>query len=241
MVSNSALTTKPRLNKYGYNSIARHIVTAILICLPLFLGAGSRNWDWAWVYTLVTLAGWIVLNIVLAHCNPEMLNARGKPVKAMGGTKPWDWLIMSLYIVLLLATPFVAGLDYRNAWSPSVSPVVKVVGLLLNIASLALLTWSMAVNRFFEGTVRIQTERDHSIITTGPYRYIRHPGYAGIILSFMAVPLSVGSMTAWIPALLGVALYVVRTALEDRTLQAELPGYAEFAQRTKYRLFPGIW
>jgi protein-S-isoprenylcysteine O-methyltransferase Ste14 len=99
----------------------------------------------------------------------------------------------------------------------------------------------MAVNRFFEGTVRIQTNREHQVISSGPYRYVRHPGYVGVMLEFIAIPLSLGTLAAWIPALLGVALYVLRTAMEDRTLIAELPGYAEYAQRTCYRLLPGVW
>jgi protein-S-isoprenylcysteine O-methyltransferase Ste14 len=97
------------------------------------------------------------------------------------------------------------------------------------------------VNRFFSGTVRIQTERGHHVVTDGPYRFVRHPGYAGALLGFVLIPLLLDSVWAFIPAVLLIAITFVRTALEDATLQKELPGYAEYAQTTRYRLIPGIW
>ncbi len=241
MPQSGASISQPRLNKYGYNCIGKHIGMALCIGVPLFLGAGTLRWDWAWIFTAVTLVGWIVLSLVLARVNPELLNERGKRTKALVGTKRWDWVIMTVYAVLLLVTPFVAGLDYRSVWSSPTSDGIKVVGIAVLVISFIPLTWSMAVNRFFEATVRIQTNREQQVITSGPYRYIRHPGYVGVILQFIAIPLSLGTLVAWIPALLGVALYIFRTAMEDRTLQAELPGYKEYAQRVRYRLVPGIW
>lgn len=148
---------------------------------------------------------------------------------------------MIIYSVLLVVTPLISGLDYRFSWSPLTTNSIKVIGIAALAISFLPLTWSMAVNRFFEPTVRIQTQQEHQVISSGPYRYIRHPGYVGVILQFIAVPLSLGTLVAWIPALLGAALYVLRTALEDKTLQAELPGYVEYTQRTRYRLFPFIW
>ncbi len=234
--------TRPRLDKYGYNCIARHVGLVIFVCAPLFVGAGTLSWDWAWVYSLVTLIGWLALSLVLARCNPELLNERGKRMKDLKGTKWWDWLVTGIiYPVLLMATPLVAGLDYRNGWSAPASDPIKIVGLVVLAVSFVPLTWAMAVNRFFEGTVRIQTNRDHQVMTSGPYQYVRHPGYVGAILEFIAVPLATGMGAAWIPAILGTVLYVVHTALEDRTLQRELPGYSAFANQTRYRLIPGLW
>ncbi len=190
---------------------------------------------------MITLVGWVVLSLILARVNPELLNERGKRMKALTGTKRWDWIIMGVYSILLLATPLVAGLDYRNNWSSTTSDGIKTIGITVLAISFIPLTCSMAVNRFFEGTVRIQTNREHQVISSGPYRYVRHPGYVGVILQFIAIPLSLGTLVAWIPALLGVALYAFRTAMEDRTLIAELPGYKEYAQRVRYRLLPGVW
>jgi protein-S-isoprenylcysteine O-methyltransferase Ste14 len=241
VVSHPAANSRPQLNKYGYNCIGKHIGMVLVAGGSLFMGVGTLQWDWAWLFTVVTLIGWVVLSLVLARVNPEILNERGKRSKALVGTKRWDWIIMTVYAVLLLAVPFVAGLDYRYGWSAPTSDAIKAVGILVLAISFIPLTWSMAVNRFFEATVRIQENRGHQVITSGPYRYVRHPGYVGVILQFIAVPLSLGTLVAWIPALLGVGLYVLRTRLEDRTLIAELPGYADYAQRTRYRLVPGVW
>jgi protein-S-isoprenylcysteine O-methyltransferase Ste14 len=241
VVSQSNATARPRLNKYGYNCIGKHLGMVFCVCAPFFIGAGTLRWDWAWVFTATTFIGWVGLSLILARVNPEILNERGKRVKDQTGTKRWDWLIMGIYAVLLLATPLVAGLDYRNAWSSLTTDSLKVVGIAVLGVSFIPLTWSMAVNRFFQATVRIQTNRSHQVVMLGPYRYVRHPGYVGVILQFIAIPLSLGTLVAWFPALLGVALYILRTALEDRTLRAELPGYADYAQQTRYRLLPGIW
>ncbi len=126
-------------------------------------------------------------------------------------------------------------------WSTPASNRIKLVGVVVLIVSFIPLTWALSVNRFFEGTVRIQTNRGHQVISSGPYRYVRHPGYVGVIAQFIAIPLVLGTSAAWIPALMGVSLYICRTWLEDRTLRAELPGYADFAHHTRYRLIPGVW
>lgn len=236
---------KPKLNKYGYNTIARHISMALMISAPLFIAAQTWDWGWAWVYSIVTLIGWIVLSLVLAAENPGLLNARGKRVKDQVGTKSWDWIVLVLYFILLFATPIEAGLDYRDdlsgARSGHTSPLIHALGIVLLIAGFIPLTWSMAVNKFFEATVRIQTRNGQKVEDSGPYRYVRHPGYVGIILHFLAIPIALGTWTALIPALMGIMLFVIRTALEDKALQEELPGYKEFATRTRYRLLPGVW
>lgn len=236
-----AAAEQPRLNIYGYNSIGKHLGMSLVACMPLFVGAGTLQWDWAWIFTALTVIGWVILSLVLVIANPELLNERGKRVKDLTGTKRWDWGVMTVYSILLVAAPLVAGLDYRNAWSAPVPDGIKIIGMAVLVIGFVPLTWSMGVNRFFEPTVRIQTSRGHQVVTSGPYRYVRHPGYVGVILQFIAVPLSLGTFVAWIPAVLGVALFALRTSLEDRTLIEELPGYADYAQRTRSRLVPGIW
>lgn len=241
ILSRNPASPRPSLNRYGYNCIGKHIGMVVCAAVPLFLGAGTLNWNWAWAFTAVTFVGWLALSLILAYANPELLNERGKRVKDLTGTKQWDWLIMAIYSILLLAAPLAAGLDYRYGWSIPTADGIKVFGLIVLAFSFVPLTWSMVVNRFFVATVRIQTSREHQVIDSGPYRLVRHPGYVAVILQFITIPLSLGTLVAWIPALLGAALYVIRTALEDRTLRAELPGYADYARRTPYRLIPGLW
>jgi protein-S-isoprenylcysteine O-methyltransferase Ste14 len=173
--------------------------------------------------------------------NPGLLNQRGKRVKEFTGTKRWDWIILSIFGLLQLLTPFIAGLDYRYQWSSPPSGLINLIGAVVLIISFVILTWSMVTNRFFEATVRIQTSNGQHVISSGPYQYVRHPGYLGVVLSFFAIPLMLGTLAAWIPALAGVLLFVLRTWLEDRTLQQELPSYVEFTRKTKHRLIPGLW
>jgi protein-S-isoprenylcysteine O-methyltransferase Ste14 len=230
-----------RLTKYGINGIARQLSLAVITAALLFLGAQTLNWSWGWVFSIVNFTGWLGLSLALARWNPELLNVRGKRARQMQGTKFWDWVLLSLYSLILLVQPLFAGLDYRSGWSTESSPVIYIAGNVLTVVSFVVLTWSMVENRFFEMTVRIQTERTQQVTTTGPYRYMRHPGYVGVILSFVALPVALGTWAALIPGVVGVIVFVIRTALEDRTLQTELPGYADYAQQTRYRLLPGIW
>ena len=242
----SPSTTEPALkvalNRYGYNTIARNMSIVLITSLPLFLVAGTWSWGWAWVYTAVSFIGWAWLNYYVARVNPGLFNERGKPTRQLtANSKKWDLPILTAYSLLMFITPIVAGLDYRNGWSGETHPAVQVLGIALLAFGFVPLAWGMAVNKFFEPTVRIQSERGHRVADSGPYRYVRHPGYVGVILHFVAVPFALGTWAAVVPAFLAAALYVLRTALEDRTLRQELPGYEEFTQRTRYRLFPGIW
>jgi protein-S-isoprenylcysteine O-methyltransferase Ste14 len=232
---------KVHLDKYGYNCIARHVGMVVMTCAPLFLVAGTFAWDWAWIYSIAMLVGWIVLSIVLAVENPGLLNQRGRRARDMVGTKRWDWLILTAYSLLLFITPIVAGLDYRYGWSGPSSLAIHVLGIVLLLVGFVPLTWAMAANKFFEATVRIQVQNNQQVISSGPYRYVRHPGYVGVILHFIAIPIALGTWTALIPAVVGIVLFIVRTSLEDNALHQELPGYAAFAERTRYRLLPGIW
>jgi protein-S-isoprenylcysteine O-methyltransferase Ste14 len=243
MASATASSDRGRgaLNKYGYNGIARQMFLPVMICAPLFIGAGTFDWPWAWVYAIACLLGWLVNSAILAIVNPELLNKRGQRTRQMTGTKQWDWIILAVYFVLLLVTPLIAGVDYRNGWTTTPPAAINLIGIALVALAFVPLTWSMAANRFFEGTVRIGQQDDHQAVEAGPYRYVRHPGYVGVILHFVAVPLAVGAWAALVPALIGSALFVVRTALEDSALRRDLPGYAEYAERTRYRLIPGIW
>jgi protein-S-isoprenylcysteine O-methyltransferase Ste14 len=160
----------------------------------------------------------------------------------MPGVKKWDKVLSPLMgVSISFPLIIVAGLDHRNGWSPAFPLWLNLLGLFLVASGYALAVWALVENRFFSGTVRIQTERGHVVCDTGPYRLMRHPGYAGNILPLAGMVLAFSSLWTIIPAAVALIIVLVRTALEDRTLQEELPGYREYARNVRYRLFPGIW
>jgi protein-S-isoprenylcysteine O-methyltransferase Ste14 len=207
----------------------------------IFLAAGSLRWVWGWVLlavTAATLAGHV---LVLVPINPELLAERGEGFRP-AGTKRWDrWLTTVSATLGTLGAWVVAGLEVRFGWTGGMVLALHLAGLVFSILGYAIFLWAMAANAFFAEGVRIQEERGHTVATGGPYRLVRHPGYVGAILSMGVGPFLLGSWWAVIPAALAVAGYLVRTALEDRTLQEELPGYREYTRRTRHRLLPGIW
>ena len=156
--------------------------------------------------------------------------------------KSWDKTLapaMALGSVVPLA---VAGVDKLFSWTAaSFGLTLKIISLIVILFGYVLGTWALVENKFFSGVVRIQNDRGHHVVTTGPYRFIRHPGYSGSLLVYLAVPVFLDSLWAFIPTVLLVGIVFLRTSLEDRTLQEELPGYKEFTQKTRYRLLPGIW
>jgi protein-S-isoprenylcysteine O-methyltransferase Ste14 len=153
----------------------------------------------------------------------------------------WDKIWLAVFSPVFAAVYVVAGLDAgRFGWS-EMPTWLWPVGLALFLPGTLLFSWSMGVNPFFEKTVRIQTERGHRVIDTGPYRFVRHPGYSGFLGWILSAPLLLGSWWAFLPSVLSIAALVVRTALEDRTLREELPGYTDYAARIRYRLIPKVW
>jgi protein-S-isoprenylcysteine O-methyltransferase Ste14 len=210
---------------------------AAVFAVLIFVPAGRLDWMAGWIYLGMVIV-YVVINwACLARWNPELIERRMRFAK---GTKTWDKIWAALFAPVMIATYVVAGLEARDGASGL--PIVWwLLGLVIFVVGAALTTWSMVVNPFFEKTVRIQTERHHRVIDTGPYAYVRHPGYAGFLGWILSAPLLLGSPLAFIPALLAVIGLVVRTVLEDNTLQAELPGYPAYASRVRYRLIPGLW
>jgi protein-S-isoprenylcysteine O-methyltransferase Ste14 len=211
-------------------------MTALFAAL-LFVPAGRLDWSLAWLYLGLLLAYVAASWACLVRWNPELIEHR---LHVGPGTKTWDKLWAALFTPLLLAVYVVAGLEARDG-AASLPLALWPLGLLLFVAGAALLTGSMVVNPFFEKTVRIQTERGHRVIDTGPYAIVRHPGYVGFLGWILGTPLLLGSAWALVPALLSLAGVVVRTALEDRTLRAELEGYEAYTQKVRFRLLPGVW
>ncbi len=211
-------------------------VSLVVQAVILLVGSGRPGWRRAWLYLTASVAV-VALTRLLVH-DPELFAERGRMRKEAKG---WDKLIGALYALLALALVGVAALDVRFSWAPQLPREASLAGLLVFAAGFALGSWAMASNRFFSSFVSIQAERGHTVATGGPYRFVRHPGYVGFTLGYLGGALVLGSRWALVPALLLGALLVVRTALEDRTLQRELPGYREYAGRVRYRLAPGIW
>ena len=210
-----------------------------ILAAILFLSSGRLDWWMAWLYLGIFVVGIGINTFFLMRTRPELIAERA----ARGeDTKGWDKIVGGLYgLFSALLLPLVAGLDMRFDWPPPIPLGIQVIGLLLTIVGFGFASWAMISNAYFAGTVRIQKERGHAVCDTGPYRLVRHPGYSGWMLGLVAMSLMLGSLWALIPAALAIITLIIRTAFEDRTLQTELPGYADYAQHTRYRLLPGIW
>jgi protein-S-isoprenylcysteine O-methyltransferase Ste14 len=208
--------------------------------LILFLSAGRLDWIWGWAQLAILAAFLAGHPLLLIPINPELLAEREKGIRDEG-VKGWDKWLATAAAGMLLPLWVLAGLDVRFGWTGPVPLVLHLGGLLGQVLGYGLFLWAMVCNAFFAEGVRIQDERGHTVATGGPYRAVRHPGYAGAIVAALGTPLLLGSLWGLILAALTVALYAARTALEDRTLREELPGYAEYARRTRYRLLPGVW
>ncbi len=214
------------------------VALPVYFALFMFLPAGTWTWTKGWLFIVVFLGTLAVVAFYLWRVNPEVVVAR---TGFHEGTKPWDKILLWFFLPAVYAIVPVAALDDgRFHWFP-VPWWVCGVGYILFLAGMGIVTWAEAVNKFFEVTVRIQTERGHKVIDTGPYAIVRHPGYVGGILFSVGIALCLGSLWALIPAGLASALLILRTQWEDQTLQAELAGYKEFTQRFRYKLIPGVW
>lgn len=218
--------------------VLRETMGVIMSAVILFVPAGRWDWVWGWIAVMI-LAGWVgATALAVIPRSPQLLAERVGPRK---GAKAWDTAIMSIVGLIILAVYVVAGLDVRNGWTTGFSTIAQIVGAIVTALGYTLTVWATASNPYFSLILRIQKERGHTVVTTGPYRFVRHPGYVGSILAFGGTPFLLGSGWAILLGAASALLMIVRTALEDKTLQAELPGYAEYTQHTRYRLLPGVW
>jgi protein-S-isoprenylcysteine O-methyltransferase Ste14 len=215
------------------------VVTTGLFLGALFGGAGRLDWLRGWIFAGLYMAGMAGTGVVMHRLNPELIEARSKWRRK--DTKPFDKVFLSLFLPLTLIQPAIGGLDaVRFQWTSLPFRLVWPGAAILG-SGMALIAWTLAVNRHAETTVRIQTDRGHAVVSAGPYRFVRHPMYVGLILTYLAAPLILGSLWSLAVGCVIVGLVVWRTAMEDRTLRRELAGYEEFASRTQYRLAPGVW
>jgi protein-S-isoprenylcysteine O-methyltransferase Ste14 len=216
-------------------------VTSVFLVVQMivfFVAAGHTTDLQPWFFFGTAFAHYLVSTAVQYKLNPRLLVQRLK--RKRGGSKVWDEILMRVSnLTVIIVIPTVAGLDVgRFQWS-HLDIHFAAIALVITIISTVLLNWAMVVNPHFEPTVRIQEE--HTVITSGPYQIVRHPGYLAGILFALSIPLMMGSVYAFIPAGIYALLMLARTWLEDRTLQEELEGYAEYTKRTRFRLLPGIW
>jgi protein-S-isoprenylcysteine O-methyltransferase Ste14 len=230
-----------KLNKWGTRVLIGYLLMPVVQGALMFVCAGRTDLPWFWAYlavSFVTFFGGIAL---VAVVNPELVNQRGM-AKQKTDTKQWDpGLLTGFGFAGYFVAPAVIGLDAgRYQWS-HLAVAWAIAGIVLFVIGSAILTWSMLLNKFFETTVRLQTDRDQYVVTDGPYKYVRHPGYAGVIITLVATPLIARSLAGLVPVAVSIAFLVIRTALEDNTLKKELAGYTEYANRTKKRLLPGLW
>jgi len=220
------------------STIGRVAVTLIILAVLLFVPAGRITWTRGWLFLLVFTLLMFGAIVYFRRVNPQMFAIRSR---VHPETKRWDKVVIGLLFLAMFAIPLVAGLDDgRFHWS-SMSRLLMGLGYLLLITGWIGVAWAETVNPFFEPGVRIQTERGHHVIDTGPYAIVRHPGYVAASVMFAGFAISLGSWWALIPAGVGSLVLVLRTAWEDRTLHVELPGYATYATRVRFRLIPGIW
>jgi protein-S-isoprenylcysteine O-methyltransferase Ste14 len=227
--------------KIPWKGVMRLAFIVPIMLAVLLLSAGKLDWWEAWAYTGT---GFLVLlgsRGFLIWKHPDLALERSQaPEKE--DTKDWDRFLMPF---TALFGPFLswilAGLDVRFGWSPDLPNWIQIIALVVIQLGSLVGSWAMIANRFFSSQVRIQTDRGHHVIKDGPYKVVRHPGYAGGLLSWLAAPVFFSSWPLIIPSVIVMAASIYRTFLEDRTLQEELPGYKEYSEEVKYRLVPGVW
>ena len=225
-------------------SIVRIAVMLLLVMVlfPLLPMIISGRWDWwqAWVMGVLFLLSFIVSRAIAARKSPDILKERAN-YATQGNTQAWDkWLspVVAFGSVFILLA---AGLDDRFNWSPDLPLGVELLGLALIVTGYVFGSFAFVENAFFSGTVRLQPERGQTVVKSGPYGLVRHPGYLGSLIASVGMPLLLDSLWAFIPMIIFGFFYVLRTFLEDQFLQQNLAGYSAYAKEVRYRLFPGIW
>ena len=235
--------TSPQLSTSSVDW-TKFAVRMTIVCsffpILLFLSAGSLDWRMGWVYIILAISITVISRYLMIRRNPGLFAERSQAL-SREDTKGWDKILSPTLALGPLVIIVIAGLDYRLDWSPAFSVWVELLGLVLLIIGYLFATWAMLVNAYFSSAVRIQTDRGQQVVTNGPYRIVRHPSYLGLLLGNVGTSLVLSSLWSLIPTAILTIVIIVRTALEDATLQNELPGYRDYAQKTRYRLIPGLW
>lgn len=218
------------------------VVRMTLFAVALMWPAGTFLWWEAWVLVVLwSLYGLVVISDLL-HKDPALLAERLKLIPLQKEQKDWDKALMLLFFIAGIGLYLLPGFDVmRYEWSEPLPLWSRVTAMLIHIPCFVLLWWIMRENTYLSQVVKVDKERGHKVITTGPYAYVRHPLYTVAIILLFAVPIALGSRFSLIISLFLTLLLIVRTCFEDRTLHVELDGYREYAKRTTYRLIPGLW
>ena len=219
-------------------AIAYAIGLPIALVALVFLPVGRLDWSPGWIFLGVLVVAFGISAVILQQVNPAIYRARSR---FQPGTEGWDRILLLLMLPAMLAEIPLATLDARRMFWSAVPAVFVAVGYLLLVTGIAITAWAQAVNRFFEPGVRLQRERGQHVISTGPYVFVRHPGYVGALMMFAGIALALGSWWALVPAAIAGAILVLRTSWEDALLHAGLDGYRDYARRVRFRLVPGLW
>lgn len=228
-----------RLTGAGWSALFSPLRMLAISALCYFIAAGGPGFSRGWCYYLLVLALSLGGGLLLFCRSPEMLNERGRMGEdTEGGDKI---LLLFIFLANLVLLPVAAGLDNGRLNLAPLPGGWLYAGAALQLAGSGIVLWAMLENPFFEGTMRLQKERGQRVVSRGPYRYLRHPGYLGMVINTLPLPLITGSRVALLPAFLAIALIVIRTRLEDRQLLEQLPGYRDYSRKTRYRLLPPLW
>ena len=233
----SAMSSVPSVRSGVVARFAQVAISFLVLGAILFASAGTFDWPGAWAYLGISLIGILVVGATLLRVEPEMIAERGRPTE-VGRDKGVAALWALCQYVLV---PLVAGLDVRFGWTGGLAVAWQIAGAVAVAVGFALFGWAMAANAFFSTAVRIQSDRGQTVCRTGPYRFVRHPGYLGADVMAVGGAFLLGSPWALVPALAAVLFMGIRTAREDRMLRAELPGYREYARDVRYRIIPRVW
>jgi len=217
-------------------------VLFFIVGIPLLPLLISWRWNWweAWVYAGICILGFAISRALAARRHPDVIAERARFLQHEDA-KSWDKILAPLVGLGGGLIPLVAGLDALFGWPPTFSLPLKILALVVLLAGYILASYALIENRFFSGMVRLQIERDQQVVSSGPYRWMRHPGYAGALWTYLVTPIFLDSGWALLPAVFLAIVLIIRTSLEDRTLRAELEGYRDYARQVRYRLVPGIW
>ncbi len=231
------MSETPAFGVDAYRALGSLAITVLVMALLLFIPAGTVDWPRAWWFLALFVLGVVVAMGYVWRADPELFSIRRK---IQPGSKGWDIAFVVVTIISLSAVLPVAAVDFRFGWSQLPDGAVW-VGYLLFAVGFWLTAWAQGVNRHFELTVRIQTDRNHQVVDTGPYAAIRHPGYIGGSALALGTALALGSVVALIPASICTVALALRTLAEEQTLRDELPGYADYMHRVRRRWIPGLW
>ena len=217
-------------------------VLLFIVFLPMLPLIISQRWNWweAWAYAGISILGFTISRVVAGRRNPGLLKERASFLN-LPDAAAWDKKLSPLIGLGGGLIPIVIGIEARVSGPDQYNRYIEAIALIVFVAGYVLGSYALYANPFFSGMVRIQTERNHHLIDKGPYRWVRHPGYASALMTYFATPILLGCLWGFLPVALLIIILIIRTRLEDNFLQESLPGYEEFTRIVRYRLLPGVW